>query len=673
MRIRNIVRKLIPKNDHVRNRDRQDPSAVIKLAKPELRNFLNDLGYVSCSIIPEITKFTTDNKPNMYKNIIDVEVGKHGYIYMLYDFSNDKCTSSLLSARLHKPLDNIRMLKREVLGKELHYCNGVLYICGYNTQITYLECEKGSVTLNIGKLRKKEDVVNKLKEFQLDYNEKDKISTLKSILSDHVKSTSSERKLKFENDELKFEAIHFSHSHLYSACSSLKILAKIVLHLDGISIKAKLEQITAYGSWNCVNSICELKDKLFIAHDDGIDIFDLLSKEYTRYVPNKKVFQVRPFKNGIIFTAPYENQIFYKEEEKDLAVFAGNGDKIHRLGIVEECSFCKPCGLAVEFDNILYVTDFAANRVNILTPTKETARLLESLHNLYDAFSIHENKGVYELKTLSRALELLQLSHAFLEENSKNIKQTVMEELPKSLNGPQGSVAAKTILSVKMILTGVRRLKAITENQNHKQVNLLSCLTLDVEHFHSTTHFKSITLSMSQYCRSFGAAVKESMKRISDWGVFYYTSRKSWYPLPDGSIDFEDMPVLQMVKPKEMSSLNIDIMRDWANVFGRSVRQRTNRQATTMAAPGTLPEYCYEFQEQEAENVNNLWPSDNENDGVEEVDEYDSDCSSDSENDDDVCNVEHDNVQAVAKEAFFLIGGRSRFGRSVRINSKYVQ
>ena len=80
----------------------------------------------------------------------------------------------------------------------------------------------------------------------------------------------------------------------------------------------------------------------------------------------------------------------------------------------------------------------------------------------------------------------------------------------------------------------------ITEDYRYMNVNLLSCLTLDVEHFHSSTHFKSTMLYMQQYCRQFGSTVRESIKRISKWSAHCYTG-KNWYQPPDKAINLKDM------------------------------------------------------------------------------------------------------------------------------------
>ena len=45
-------------------------------------------------------------------------------------------------------------------------------------------------------------------------------------------------------------------------------------------------------------------------------------------------------------------------------------------------------------------------------------------------------------------------------------------------------------------------------------------------------------------------------------------------------------------------------MRDYSRAYGAAVRQRTNRQETTMARHGTMPEVIYERHLHNSERVN---------------------------------------------------------------------
>ena len=72
------MRRLIPQNDHVRNKDRQDPMAVVAITKPEITKYLETLGPVSHTLIPEKLRYTEANKPGMYHNPVSVTIGKFG-------------------------------------------------------------------------------------------------------------------------------------------------------------------------------------------------------------------------------------------------------------------------------------------------------------------------------------------------------------------------------------------------------------------------------------------------------------------------------------------------------------------------------------------------------------------------------------------------------------------
>jgi hypothetical protein len=70
--VKQAMRKLISKNDHIRNRDRQDPCAVLALTSDSLLNYLSNIELVSTTIIPESCKFMTDNRAGMYPKPVSV-------------------------------------------------------------------------------------------------------------------------------------------------------------------------------------------------------------------------------------------------------------------------------------------------------------------------------------------------------------------------------------------------------------------------------------------------------------------------------------------------------------------------------------------------------------------------------------------------------------------------
>ena len=119
---------------------------------------------------------------------------------------------------------------------------------------------------------------------------------------------------------------------------------------------------------------------------------------------------------------------------------------------------------------------------------------------------------------------------------------------------------------------------------------LLSCMTLDMEIFHSTVHVKQANMSKAEYFRSFGLAMKKAVKRVTTWAAYYHTIRRSWYPKPERGLLLSQVPVMKPLPIVNMSHpADCNALRNWASSYGAAVRQRTVRQETTMARHGTLP------------------------------------------------------------------------------------
>ena len=77
-----------------------------------------------------------------------------------------------------------------------------------------------------------------------------------------------------------------------------------------------------------------------------------------------------------------------------------------------------------------------------------------------------------------------------LEENVVSIRGLNCR-LPLSLNGPAGSVTAKTVKSLKLLKWGLERMKQNLDSLGNDDTSLLSCMTLDVENLHSVIHHKN--------------------------------------------------------------------------------------------------------------------------------------------------------------------------------------
>ena len=88
--VKQAVRKLVSKNDHVRKRDRQDPSTVLSLTNESLLSFLSRIRLVSTTIIPETSRFAPDSRPGMYPKPVSVSALLWLAVFSLHlQWSND--------------------------------------------------------------------------------------------------------------------------------------------------------------------------------------------------------------------------------------------------------------------------------------------------------------------------------------------------------------------------------------------------------------------------------------------------------------------------------------------------------------------------------------------------------------------------------------------------------
>ena len=211
-------------------------------------------------------------------------------------------------------------------------------------------------------------------------------------------------------------------------------------------------------------------------------------------------------------------------------------------------------------------------------------------------------------------------------------------------------------------------------------------LTLDIENCRATVHTKQLNMSMLEYARSFGATMKESIKRLTHWAAYYHTSRKSWYPKPDGTIPFSKVAVIKPLPSVQMSPNDCEIMRGWASTYGAAVRQRTVRQETTMAKHGTLPEFIYQRQLDSVLKASlNFEEDDNSRseggeeqvmeggrkETADEVDEFDESSDEKVEMEDEQ-EIVTGNQDEIGRATDILLGTRSRFGRAIRFNNRLL-
>ena len=136
----------------MRNKDRQDPAAVIRLADERLIEYLQKLDFVSHTIIPETDHFTEYNRVGMYPHPISIAVGPFGSLLFL-TLNQETGTSNLYMAQLHNPVQKVEVIKTVVPAKEVHLHNNIMFLVGNHGKLHSTNSSKEafvSMSLNCG-------------------------------------------------------------------------------------------------------------------------------------------------------------------------------------------------------------------------------------------------------------------------------------------------------------------------------------------------------------------------------------------------------------------------------------------------------------------------------------------------------------------------------------------
>ena len=149
------MRKLVPKNDHVKNKDRQDPAAVLKISSTSVTDYLKEIGFISHTVIPETSKFTNNNNIKMHSNPIGLLVGSYGYIYML-NFDMKTKLSKITTFQLHNPIDKFETIASGIKANSICYFEGRVFYCVFEALFPFVTTNNNK--LDIEKMKSKSDI-----------------------------------------------------------------------------------------------------------------------------------------------------------------------------------------------------------------------------------------------------------------------------------------------------------------------------------------------------------------------------------------------------------------------------------------------------------------------------------------------------------------------------------
>ena len=199
-----------------------------------------------------------------------------------------------------------------------------------------------------------------------------------------------------------------------------------------------------------------------------------------------------------------------------------------------------------------------------------------------------------------------------LEKLTEKIKNSFIFQVPAKLNGPQHSVSAVTVGTVKMATRSFAQLKKNVELVSDDTNNLLvkvnpSCTTTkSVEHFHSLSHRKKTVQNVQEYTQSWAVIVREYVKSLCSWSFQMFSGFKSSYYLrPEESrIPLRDIPM--MPKLPSMNTLTKEEIKKMEEVCRehKALPQSSTRCFTSKFKAGTLPLQAYLTDDPEVLNTN---------------------------------------------------------------------
>jgi len=125
---KDVFRKLIPKNDHVKNKDRQGLFSVLTLSNnTKLTAELKNAGYVCHMIIPELDKYSPDDQLGMIPSPISIAIQSFNWIaFLFYDVKSS--SSTLYKAHLHSPVDRTTAIGKNLKARNIHCADGIIYL-----------------------------------------------------------------------------------------------------------------------------------------------------------------------------------------------------------------------------------------------------------------------------------------------------------------------------------------------------------------------------------------------------------------------------------------------------------------------------------------------------------------------------------------------------------------
>ena len=586
--------------DAVRNKDRMAVEPILQLSQKPVRDKIKNLKVVQ-TIIPEPYRFWKSNMPGMYGRPIDVCCSSPGKILVI---TSSDGKGQLLEGRLHSPVD-VRVLKKSLDDpRGVAYSNQVCYISIRKIGVIMFVDLGDKLLLKPSSLRSKQSLEKELDKRNLPQN--GTVKEMRERLDKHLKEKSAQLQQSDQNIVADIEhhikqpgAICATNTQIFVADDQQKVIFCIKIHLDGITVRGTVQHQIAYGQGTTFVRGVTVKDSCTYwtstGARGGIYCHDCVTENTELRYRGQDLCGISVPEDSLIFADKASKQVKQIPlSSEDRVLIVGSGKSGGQDGTGTSSSFAQPHGLCVE-GRSLFVADYGSAKVRLICDMRGTCELLSALGDLYSAFGIHSKaiQGTSGEAALTDAIDKVEVVNTFVQKHVAEAKRVQNLSASFATNGPQGTISAKTQLSVKMLLEGLRDIASNVQSMPSDVVlEMETLLTTGVENLHAVSHFRNETFSVLQYSKDFGTIMRESVKRSCLWCVKYFTHPSSYYPVPTSRPSLKDMPMLKKLPSVRKSEAEKKDMLNWAQDY-RPLRQRTVRGETTKDKAGTLPICLY--------------------------------------------------------------------------------
>ena len=178
------------------------------------------------------------------------------------------------------------------------------------------------------------------------------------------------------------------------------------LYVLGLRCKAENIIIEYDETWGNLYRCCANNGYLFISHTMGISKINLELGVCEAVIGN--MFQkcsLAAIGKDIIFTTASQAKIFKIQSlTGEISEFAGSENGCQD-GPADTSKFMKSMDVCAKFDQVVYACDAQNNSIKVITQVIDCALFLESIDNLYEAFSVHKKGAKYTVHSLYASVE----------------------------------------------------------------------------------------------------------------------------------------------------------------------------------------------------------------------------------------------------------------------------